>query len=377
MNPKESERKDEGIDGNRNGSGGGMGCLERELAYSSSKELQDLCESNGLKEIDFVQHGHNFHHLDSFMGNSMASLSWVGYFPALTSLCIMKESALVTTLGVENAAANLEKLYVTECNLTVADGIEKCVRLENLHLSGNHLSKVEQLSGLRNLQLLWLNDNKLTKIPDCTSQLINLRTLWLCGNEIETIGVSLLQNTKLKELNLANNKINSFRDILNLQKLPQLARLSFSDPHFGDNPVCQLCNYQTYVIYHLTQLVSFDAELISDESKQLAMAIYLKKKMYYTMRVRTLKRNATNVISKAYDLQRGGMRGLRQALRDLLGAKKEFESMVALHKEQIERDINNEVPRNTYGKTTTNISLTHESLFNCFIYLFYSNIGEF
>ena len=77
------------------------------------------------------------------------------------------------------------------------------------------------------------------------------------------------------------------------------------------------------------------------------------------MRVRTLKRNATNVISKAYDLQRGGMRGLRQALRDLLGAKKEFESMVSLHKEQIERDINNEVPRNTYGKTTTNISLTH------------------
>ena len=65
---------------------------------------------------------------------------------------------------------------------------------------------------------------------------------------------------------------------------PSLRRLSFSDPHFGDNPVCHLCNYQTYVIYHLTQLTSLDAEGISDESKQLAMAIYLKKKMYYNMR---------------------------------------------------------------------------------------------
>jgi|MDTB01.2.fsa_nt_gb hypothetical protein len=33
----------------------------------------------------------------------------------------------------------------------------------------------------------------------------------------------------------------------------------------------------------------------------------LKKKMYYNMRVRTLKRNATNVISKAFELQRGAL----------------------------------------------------------------------
>ena len=32
---------------------------------------------------------------------------------------------------------------------------------------------------------------------------------------------------------------------------------------------------QTYVIYHLTQLSTLDAELISDDSKQLAMAIYV------------------------------------------------------------------------------------------------------
>ena len=65
------------------------------------------------------------------------------------------------------------------------------------------------MSSLTNLQLLWLNDNKLVQMPD-TSRQMHLRTLWLCGNEIDTIGSALLHNTRLKELNLANNKVSEF-----------------------------------------------------------------------------------------------------------------------------------------------------------------------
>ena len=81
----------------------------------------------------------------------------------------------------------------------------------------------------------------------------------------------------------------------------RLASLSFADPHFGDNPLCSLCNYQTYLLFHMTHLRMFDSLLITDELRQLAEATYMKKKMYYNMRIKTLKRNTSNVIRKAME----------------------------------------------------------------------------
>ena len=71
-------------------------------------------------------------------------------------------------------------------------------------------------------------------------------------------------------LNLAHNRISSFRDILNLARLGSLKSLSFSDPHFGDNPLCSLCNYQTYCLFHLQQLKVLDANVIAEDARQLA-----------------------------------------------------------------------------------------------------------
>ena len=41
--------------------------------------------------------------------------------------------------------------------------------------------------------------------------------------------------------------------------------------------MCALCNYQTYVLYHLQQLARLDSITIADESRQLAEATYMKK----------------------------------------------------------------------------------------------------
>jgi hypothetical protein len=53
-----------------------------------------------------------------------------------------------------------------------------------------------------------------------------------------------------------------------------------SDLHFGLNPVCKLCNYQTYVLYHLKQLRYLDSIPITDEGRSNAESTYAKKKMY-------------------------------------------------------------------------------------------------
>jgi hypothetical protein len=49
----------------------------------------------------------------------------------------------------------------------------------------------------------------------------------------------------------------------------------------------------------LPGLASLDTLLLAEETKQLAEATYLKKQMYYHMRMKTVGRNARNIIKLA------------------------------------------------------------------------------
>ena len=162
-----------------------------------------------------------------------------------------------------------------------------------------------------------------------------------------------MHNQRLEELNLAHNRISSFRDILNLARLGSLKSLSFSDPHFGDNPICKLCNYQTYVTYHLTQLASLDMEHISDDAKRLARAIYLKKKMYYNMRMKTLKRDATNIITKAQEMHQSKMKGFDDCVRTLLRLQKDMQCCQLRHAEAEAREAGQDEPPLPRAAATT------------------------
>lgn len=70
-----------------------------------------------------------------------------------------------------------------------------------------------------------------------------LKELNLAQNNIETIGIGLDGLTALIDLNLSANKIGNFKEVLNLNRLPNLTVCSFTDPHYGENPICSLCNY--------------------------------------------------------------------------------------------------------------------------------------
>lgn len=43
-------------------------------------------------------------------------------------------------------------------------------------------------------------------------------------------------------------------EVLDLSRRSALTALSFADPDFGENPICALSNYSTYVLYHLPKL---------------------------------------------------------------------------------------------------------------------------
>ena len=313
------------------------GGLKREVLYAETRALRELCENNGIPEEQFVHRAHLTQHLDLFMGQwGTSEMSFLRQFTGLTSLCIMKQENLTAIEGLD-LCVNLESLWITECRVGKIAGLASCTHLKNLHLSSNQLSTIEGLSTLTGLELLWLNDNSIRR-ADGLESLTNLRVLWLCRNRVTEIGPALMHNQRLEELNLAHNRISSFRDILNLARLGSLKSLSFSDPHFGDNPICKLCNYQTYVTYHLTQLASLDMEHISDDAKRLARAIYLKKKMYYNMRMKTLKRDATNIITKAQEMHQSKMKGFDDCVRTLLRLQKDMQCCQLRHAEAEARE---------------------------------------
>lgn len=110
----------------------------------------------------------------------------------------------------------------------------------------------------------------------------------MCSNQIECVKTSLDNLKQLNDLNLSGNKICSFKEALNLNRLAGLRVVAFQDPNYGDNPICNLCNYQTYILYHLRQINRLDTLFISEEAKSFADATFMKKKMYYNMRIKTL-----------------------------------------------------------------------------------------
>lgn len=95
-------------------------------------------------------------------------------------------------------------------------------------------------------------------------------------NKIELIGTGLDGLDNLEDLNLSGNRIGNFKELLNLNRLPNLRVTTFFDPHYGDNPICNLCNYQTYVLYHFPYLEKLDTLHISDDAKAFAEVTFMK-----------------------------------------------------------------------------------------------------
>jgi hypothetical protein len=83
---------------------------------------------------------------------------------------------------------------------------------------------------------------------------------------------------------------------LNLNRLPLLEACNFHDQNYGDNPICHLCNYTTYVLFHLPHLQRLDMKHITDDEKQFSESTFMKKRMYYNMRIKTIQRNTTNLV---------------------------------------------------------------------------------
>jgi hypothetical protein len=75
--------------------------------------------------------------------------------------------------------------------------------------------------------------------------------------------------------------------------------IAFYDPHFSENPICSLCNYQTYVLYNLRNITRLDTVFIEPKVKDLTENTFLRKTMFYNMKIKTIKRSFSSLVRLA------------------------------------------------------------------------------
>ena len=178
---------------------------------------------------------------------STMSAEDLGDFVNLQELSIQLQHGAARRGGLPAARPRLQRLcdHRLRASESVA-GVEACVQLRHLDVSQNRIEEMDPnvLQYLEELRTLWMNDNRLTRIEGL-EPLTKLTTLWLARNQIAFICDALDNNLALTDLNLSANLVGNFKDIPHLSRLRHLKSLSFGDPHYGECPVCALCNYQT------------------------------------------------------------------------------------------------------------------------------------
>jgi Leucine-rich repeat (LRR) protein len=189
----------------------------------------------------------------------------------------------------------VERIWLNNNQIEHIKLFDRLPMLRHLFLGSNKINKIRGLEKCVQLEKLWLDDNRIEHIEGLQN-LSLLMELNMAQNNIEVIGIGLDGLISLRELNLSANRIGNFKEVLNLNRLPNLSSCNFIDPHYGENPICSLCNYQTYVLFHLPKLQKLDTLLVSEESKSFAETTFMKKRMYYNMRIKTIQRNTSNIM---------------------------------------------------------------------------------
>ena len=114
--------------------------------------------------------------------------------------------------------------------------------LEWLHLSGNKITSIQNLSKLINLKGLFICENQITTIQGL-EKLANLQMLWIGWNQVSKIqGLDKLTN--LEHLRLNNNQITTIQglDKLVKNKLVNLRRLDLTKNNIPREEIEQFKN---------------------------------------------------------------------------------------------------------------------------------------
>mmetsp|Transcript_22596 Transcript_22596/g.27269 ORF Transcript_22596/g.27269 Transcript_22596/m.27269 type:complete len:349 (+) Transcript_22596:220-1266(+) len=145
--------------------------------------------------------------------------------------------------------------------------VKECTQL---HLGGKGIEKLEGFERLKNLEVLFLNNNKLTHISHLESN-FRLRRLYLANNKLFTLkGDSLKALRNLNQLDLTNNNLRDLKKVLaNLEHLKFLRELELIG-----NLCCEEPDYRLLVIHKIPSIQVLDSRVVSDDERQQAKVFF-------------------------------------------------------------------------------------------------------
>jgi Leucine-rich repeat (LRR) protein len=100
---------------------------------------------------------------------------------------------------------DMDEIELAQSEIDDLDGVQYCIHVITMDLSGNSISDISWLWGLSLLEEINLSDNKITDI-DTLSNLKNLRTLNLSNNTFNDIS-PLMNLNKLEYVDLSGSKV--------------------------------------------------------------------------------------------------------------------------------------------------------------------------
>ncbi|XP_077210837.1 protein phosphatase 1 regulatory inhibitor subunit PPP1R7 homolog [Tasmannia lanceolata] len=203
--------------------------------------------------------------------------------------------------GLSKVTSTVQELYVSKNEVTKMEELDHLHELRILELGSNRLRVMESLENLTNLQELWLGRNRIRTVNLCglkcikklslqsnrlTSMIgfedcVALEELYLSHNGIMKMeGLSCLVN--LRVLDISSNKITSVNDIENLIRLEDLwlndnqiasldgldlavagAREKLTTIYLERNPCAKQPNYATILREIFPNLQQIDSEWFS------------------------------------------------------------------------------------------------------------------
>lgn len=267
--------------------------LQQEVRQARRDREEDeifaiIAENSGWSLDDMTERPHEITAFELFLLN-IPRVPELRLFPNLVTVKLT-HIGLTSMLDLQQLRS-VEELWLSENFITKIEALENMTRLRRLYLQGNAITSMEGLPVLKHLRELWLCRNNIQQITGL-GKMRKLRALWMASNPISSLaGVFTNHLTHLHDLNLADCHLYSFHHVAHLKSLPCLRNVWFSDPLFGDNPICRLNNYTIFTLHLLDSLDTLDHSIISNEQRALARSIYRKKRVYYSMRITTLSRN--------------------------------------------------------------------------------------
>ena len=174
--------------------------------------------------------------------------------------------------------------------ITKIEGLEKHFNLIRLNLAGNAIKTIENLTHLRQLEILDLSRNSLTNSGvQQIGILQGLKKLSLAGNFMQHVPKCLAQLPLLEVLDLSGNNLSLLRELRVLSSLQNLHELSTLG-----NKLCALPQYRSYIVFTLRSLSSLDTRQVSDVERQTSVSRFAAKDSSYEQLEESLRQSTAN-----------------------------------------------------------------------------------